>query len=320
MLRALTGVFAAIFRRASRERRSGRVVWAELPEALPVRGDWASFPAHHTGVRLLESKGDCVKEIAHVQEAEMKVSVHGEPTIRMTFVDGMAEVCRFGGWTGRSCKPGIAPAMSLAASGSNWNEANTTSHAESSAARLKGLVERYREACDCRGDQYGSWGPCGLCREPLGPDDECADAADRPRPGQEYPYSIVADPGTGHYVRRYPSGVVRHSYDFSKGVGPMPQLGHLKGLVEEHGGSVWIADATRPGGIDVRNLEVFVGPRGKVGRHTDGDSMEPARRHMRFLDWAARRARGARWREGLRRDHQALREAVAENLVSSIAR
>ena len=33
--------------------------------------------------------------------------------------------------------------------------------------RLRSLVERYRESCACRGDQYGSWGPCELCKEPL---------------------------------------------------------------------------------------------------------------------------------------------------------
>ena len=282
MLRALTGVFAAIFRRANRERRSGRVVWVELPEVPGQRGGWISFPAHPSAVRLLESMGGIVadggapvEQIDLVQEAEMRVSARGgEPTVRMTFADGTAEVCRFGGWVGRS-------------SGASRSEAS-----RAVAERLRGLVRRYREGCDCRGDQYGSWGPCELCRESLGPEDECADAADRSRPGQEYPYSIVADPGTGHYVRRYPSGVVRHSYDFSKGNGPMPQLGHLKGLVEEHEGSVWIADATRPGGIDVRNLEVFVGSKGKVGRHTDGDSMVLAKMHMRFLDCAARRERG----------------------------
>jgi hypothetical protein len=291
MLRALTGVFAAIFGRANRERRSDRVVWMELPEVSGQHGGWISFPAHPSVVRLLESMGgihavdlrsaavgeppDAIVEIAHVQEVEMRVSARGEPTVRMTFVDGTTEVCRLGGWGRRSS--GVAQ--------------------RESADHLRGLIKRYREGCDCRGDQYGSWGPCELCREPLGPDDECADAGadDRMsayrgslgnRPGQEYPYSIVADPGTGHYVRRYPSGVVQHSYDFSEGAGPIPQLDHLKSLVEEHGGDVWIAAATRPGEIDVCNLEVFVGPRGKVGWH--GDSLEPAKKHMGFLDCAAR--------------------------------
>ena len=97
MLRALTGVFAAILRRANRERRSDRVVWAELLDVAGPHGGWVAFPAHHS-VCLLESKGGRVEEIALVQEAEMKVSVRGEPTVRMTFTDGTAEVCRFGGW------------------------------------------------------------------------------------------------------------------------------------------------------------------------------------------------------------------------------
>lgn len=138
MLRALTGVFAAIFRRASRERQSDRVVWLELPEAPPGRDGWTSLSAHQPGARLLESNGGSVRQIDLVREAEMRVSASGEPTIRITFLDGMAEVCCFGGW--RMHSPGD---------------------------RLKGLVGRYRERCDCRGDQYGSWGPCDLCRESL---------------------------------------------------------------------------------------------------------------------------------------------------------
>ena len=87
----------------------------------------------------------------------------------------------------------------------------------------------------------------------------------------------------------YASQVIRHSYDFSKGAGPMSQLNHLKGLVEEHGDDVWIADVTRPGGIDELNLEVFVGSKDKVGQHADGDFLEPAKKHMESLEHAAKR-------------------------------
>jgi hypothetical protein len=101
MLRGLTGVFAAIFRMANSERQSGRTVWMELPDSPPGNG-WVSFPAHHPGVRLLEDRGGSAVQVDLVQEADVRVSARrGEPTVRMTFVDGTTEVCRFGGWVRR---------------------------------------------------------------------------------------------------------------------------------------------------------------------------------------------------------------------------
>jgi hypothetical protein len=100
MLRALTGVLAAIFGRAKAGRRSGRMVWAELPDWSRDRrappgakvahrfSDWAAFPPNL--VRLVESNGDRVDEIANVRKVEMTVSARGESAIRMTFLDGAA--------------------------------------------------------------------------------------------------------------------------------------------------------------------------------------------------------------------------------------
>jgi hypothetical protein len=30
---------------------------------------------------------------------------------------------------------------------------------------VKKLLKKYHDECHCRGDQYGSWGPCELCKE-----------------------------------------------------------------------------------------------------------------------------------------------------------
>ena len=32
-------------------------------------------------------------------------------------------------------------------------------------AGLEELLKRYYYRCACRGDQYGGWGPCELCKE-----------------------------------------------------------------------------------------------------------------------------------------------------------
>jgi len=56
--------------------------------------------------------------------------------------------------------------------------------------RLRSLVERYRKNCACRGDQYGSWGPCELCRlagAPRPPGDPRV-----PRPSRNYLVTQIA--------------------------------------------------------------------------------------------------------------------------------
>jgi len=56
--------------------------------------------------------------------------------------------------------------------------------------QLRNLVERYRKNCACRGDQYGSWGPCELCKEagvPRPPGDPRV-----PRPSRNYLVSQTA--------------------------------------------------------------------------------------------------------------------------------
>jgi len=55
-----------------------------------------------------------------------------------------------------------------------------------SSDRLRGLVERYRKNCACQGDQYGSWGPCELCKEPLAGDPRV------PRPSRNYLVTQIA--------------------------------------------------------------------------------------------------------------------------------
>lgn len=55
-------------------------------------------------------------------------------------------------------EPPLAPLPPAVATPKNLHEIFN-----GSAVEFLQLIDAFRAACDCHGDQYGSWGPCTLC-------------------------------------------------------------------------------------------------------------------------------------------------------------